>query len=200
MSSLPPAPWCDVSVDFVGPLPSGYMLLVVTDDYSIFPEVEIIKPTSAKTVIPNLDNIFSRQGIPQNVQTDNGPPFQGENFRNFGNDLGFTHRRITTLWPQANGEVERFVDTLLKAIRTAHIEQKNWKQKMYRFLRQYRATPQCAAAEALHNSLFRTQLQQPPADSVLSLLNTRFKIQQNDEQRKQHMKQYADNRRNARYI
>ena len=119
-----------MSVDFAGPLPSGDLLPVVTDDYSRFPEVEIIKSTSAKTVILNLD-IFSRQGIPQAVWTDNGPPFQGEDFRNFGNDLGFTHRCITPLWPQANGEVERFMDTLLKAIRTAHIEQKNWKQEMY---------------------------------------------------------------------
>ena len=38
MSSLPPAPWCDVSVGFAGPLPSGDMLPVVTDDYSRFPE------------------------------------------------------------------------------------------------------------------------------------------------------------------
>ena len=53
-----------VSVDFAGPLPPGDRLLVLTDDYSRFPEVEIIKSTSAKTVIPNRDNIFSRQGIP----------------------------------------------------------------------------------------------------------------------------------------
>jgi hypothetical protein len=31
--------------------------------------------------------------------------------------------------------------TLEKAIRTAHLEKKNWKQEMNAFLRQYRATP-----------------------------------------------------------
>ena len=158
MSGLPPAPWCDVSVYFAGPLPSGDMLLVTTDDYSCFPEVEIIKSTSATNVITNLDNVFSRYGIPQTVRTDNGPPFQGEDFRNFVNDLGFTHRRITHLWPQANDEVERFMDIILKAIRTAHIKQKNWNQEMYRFLRQYRTTPHCTAGVAPAKALYNTTL------------------------------------------
>ena len=36
----------------------------IMDDYSRFPEVEIFGSTSAKTVIPKLDSIFARQGIP----------------------------------------------------------------------------------------------------------------------------------------
>ena len=73
------------------------MLLVVIGDYSRFPEVEIIGSTSANTVVPKLDSIFSRQGIPEMVHTDNGPPFQGEDFSSFSKDLGFKHRRITPL-------------------------------------------------------------------------------------------------------
>ena len=47
------APWKEVAADFVGPFPSGELLLVVIDEFSRFPEVEIINSTSAKTVIPN---------------------------------------------------------------------------------------------------------------------------------------------------
>ena len=57
-TKLPLAPWTEVSVDFCGPLPTGEYLLVVIDDYSRFPEVEIVNSTSAKTVIPKLDRIF----------------------------------------------------------------------------------------------------------------------------------------------
>ena len=51
-------------MDFLGPFPSGDYLLVVIDEYNRFPEVEIVKSTSAKSVIPRLDAIFARQGIP----------------------------------------------------------------------------------------------------------------------------------------
>jgi transposase InsO family protein len=91
-------------------------------------------------VIPKLDGIFSRQGIPQIVKSDNGPPFNSIDFANFASYLGFEHRKVTPYWPQANGEVERFMRTLEKAIRTANLEKKNWKQEMNVLLRQYRVT------------------------------------------------------------
>ena len=37
------------------------------DDYSRFPEVEIVHSTSAKAVLPNLDRVFAAYGVPQVV-------------------------------------------------------------------------------------------------------------------------------------
>ena len=104
---------------FLWPFPNGDYLLVVTDDFSRYPEVEILRSTSAKAVIPHLDSIFARQGIPNVVRTDNGPPFNSEDFQKFATHFGFTHRRITLMWPRANGEAKRLMRTLEKAIRTA---------------------------------------------------------------------------------
>ena len=72
---LPSGPWKKLAMEFFGPYPSGDYLLVIIDEYSWLPEVEIIRSTSAKTVIPKLDAIFARQGIPDELKTDNGPPF-----------------------------------------------------------------------------------------------------------------------------
>ena len=47
--------------------------------------------------------------MPQVVKSDNGPPFNGHEFAQFADYLGFKHRRVTPLWPEANGEVERFM-------------------------------------------------------------------------------------------
>ena len=58
MSPLPQGPSQELSMDF----PNGDYLLVVTDDFSWFPEVEILRSTSAKAVIPHLDSILARQG------------------------------------------------------------------------------------------------------------------------------------------
>ena len=118
---LPSEPGNEVSVDFLSGLPTNDYLLVVMDDYSRFPEVEIVGSTSAKTVIPKLDLIFTHQGIPVVVKSDNGPPFNSDDFRNFAHHLGFTHRKVTPLWPQANGEVEHFMGPLMKMIRAAYM-------------------------------------------------------------------------------
>jgi len=64
ITPLPSAPWKEVAVDFAGPFPYGNYIMVVTDEFSRFPEVEILTLTSAKAVIPKLDAIFARQGIP----------------------------------------------------------------------------------------------------------------------------------------
>ena len=64
-TQLPAAPWKTLSADFLGPLPTGELLLVVMDDFSRFPEVEIVNSTSSATIIPKLDCIFARQGIPE---------------------------------------------------------------------------------------------------------------------------------------
>lgn len=101
-------------------------------------------------------------GIPEELKTDNGPPFPSFESRQFAEHFGFKHHRITPLWPKANGEAERFMRTLGKAIRTAHIESKNWKQKMFTFLRNYRTTPHSTTnlspAESLPNRKMRSKL------------------------------------------
>ena len=95
MTPLPKAPWCEIAIDFVGPFPSGEVLLVVIDEFSRFPEVEILHSTTANAVIPKLDCIFSRQGIPKVVKSDNGPPFNSNEFAKFASFLGFEHRKVT---------------------------------------------------------------------------------------------------------
>ena len=66
MTELPSRKWSHLCADFYVPLPSGEYLLVVLDEYSRFPEVEIVKSLSAQTVIPIFDNLFSSRGIPEN--------------------------------------------------------------------------------------------------------------------------------------
>jgi hypothetical protein len=138
---LPPGPWQEISVDFWGPTPDNKYVLVFMDEYSRFPILEIISSTSAETVIPVFDKVFAMFGIPFTCKSDNGPPFTSEKFKQFMQYIGCTHRRITPLWPQANGMAERFMKNLGKIASTCSVEKKNWKQEMYKFLRNYCATP-----------------------------------------------------------
>ena len=121
MTTLPTHPWLEVSVDLYGPLPSADYIFAVMDDYRRFPEVEIVKSTSATTVILRLDRIFSSMGIPDIVKSDNGPPFNSTDFKKY---LGFKHKKVTPYWPEANGEIENVMKPLGKACAAAQIEGK----------------------------------------------------------------------------
>ena len=67
------------------------------NDYSRFPEVEIVHSSSAKAVRPKLHHVFAAYGVPQVVKSDNGPPFNGHQFALFADYLGFKHRIVTPL-------------------------------------------------------------------------------------------------------
>ena len=190
MSSLPDGPWKEVSVDFAE-LPSKDYLLLITDDYSRYPVVEIVKSTSAITVIPKLDKVFSEFGIPDTVRSDNGPPFNGKEFKLFAEELGFKHRKITPRWPRANGEVERFVRTVKKVIKTAKAENKNYKQELNRLLRNYRATPHSTTRVAPATALFGRPMKTKLPESLFTPhINPSILV--NDQKAKAKMKRYAD--------
>ena len=197
MTILPDGPWEELSADFHGPLSTGDYLLVVIDDYSRFPEVEVVASLNAKTVIPKFDAIFARHGIPKIVKTDNGPPFNGELFTKWGKSIGFHHKKITPLWPQSNGEAERMMDTLGKLIRVCHQEKSSWKQHLFKFLRHYRATPHSTTgispAEMLYSRKIRTDI--PSMKKSVRFQDTVAKAEQRDERMKSYMKELADRSR-----
>ena len=76
-TEFPSQPWQDLAADLMGPLPSGEYVLVVVDYYSRYFEV-----TSA-TIIGSLERIFCFHGLPQSLETDNGPQFKSEEFETF---------------------------------------------------------------------------------------------------------------------
>ena len=114
---MPEKPWTQQSADFYGPIPSGEYLLVLVDEHSRYPIVEIVRSTSANIVIPVLDKVFSLFGIPQILKTDNGPPWNGSQITDFAQYSGFLHHKITPLWPESNAEAERFMRVLGKTLK-----------------------------------------------------------------------------------
>ena len=145
MSPLPETAWQEVSVDFKELSTGGY-LLVVTDDYSRYPVVDVVRTTSAAVVIPLLDKIFAEYGVPAIVRSDNGPPFNGKDFKQFADALGFRHRKITPLWPRSNGEVERFMRTLNKTIQAAKITEQRLIVRPVKHQLQSCSTDRCASS------------------------------------------------------
>lgn len=192
MSPLPSAPWTELSADF-GHLPNGQYILVVTDEYSRYPVVEILDAIPGRSVIPRLDKIFAEFGIPKTLKTDNGPPFNGHEFAQYCQHMGIHHRKTTPLWPRANAETERFMKTVKKTLRNTPTPQ--IKQQLYRFLLSYRSTPHCttniAPATILFGRPLRTMLPQITETSISIDHNS---LRERDAYQKAKMKSYADNK------
>ena len=192
MSPLPKEPWQQISADFKELSDGGY-LLVLYDDYSRYPIVEFIPSVSEPVVIPRLHKIFAEFGVPAQVRTDNGPPFNGKEFKSFAKSSGFEHRKITPKWPQANGEVERFMRTIKKTIEAAIVEHRPWEHELHDMLRNYRATPHSSTgkppATALFNRPMRIKVPNAPSPS-----GDPASIKHRDQLAKAKMKTYADRR------
>jgi len=67
---LPKSVWTELSADFAGPMPDGSYLLIIVDEYSRFPVVEIIHSTSADTVIAAFERVFAMLGNIEVLKTD----------------------------------------------------------------------------------------------------------------------------------
>ena len=91
----------EVAVDFWGPINTGKYLLVTVCKQSRWAEVEFVTSTSARAVILKMDKTFASLGIPVSVSSDNGPPFNSQDFRDPSKYLGFRHERKSPLNPQA---------------------------------------------------------------------------------------------------
>ena len=65
---------------------------------------------------PKMDKIFASMGIAVAEGSDNGPPFNGQNFSDISKYLGFRHERKTPLNPQANAEAEQFHENTEEAV------------------------------------------------------------------------------------
>ncbi|CAH8633242.1 unnamed protein product [Schistosoma bovis] len=135
----PEYPWSRIHVDFAGPI-NGITYLVVVDAFSKWPEINpIIPPTTTKT-IQILTEIFSRNGIPDAIVSDNGSQFTSSQFQSFCQRLAIKHLRSPPYHPQSNGQAERFVDTFKRALAKTKGEGTP-ADALQNFLYVYRTTP-----------------------------------------------------------
>ena len=113
-------------------------------------------------------------------------------------EKGIQHRKVTPYWPQANAEVERFNQPLEKIIRAAHIEGKNWRQELYKFLLTYRATPHAVTGIAPCQLMFGRELRtKVPQLRKPGMTKAFIVARRNDNIKKQQQKTYADSRQRA---
>ena len=115
-SPLPQHAWEKVGIDLFDL--NNKKFLVVVDYYSKYIEIAEMNRTISAIVIGKLKGIFARHGIPSEIASDNGPPFNSSEFANFGREYGFKHITSSPYFPISNGEAERAVQTAKRILAT----------------------------------------------------------------------------------
>nr|VZH95151.1 unnamed protein product [Spirometra erinaceieuropaei] len=158
----PGRPWSRVHIDFAGPL-NGVSYLILVDAYSKWPEIAPLNPATASATIAFLRRIFSQHGLPELLVPDNGFQFTSSTFEDLCSQHNIQHLRSPPYHPQSNGQAERFVDTIKRALLKARGEGST-DEIVQASLFSYRTTPNPASpggvspAEALMGRKLRTTI------------------------------------------
>ncbi|XP_058457000.1 uncharacterized protein K02A2.6-like [Malaya genurostris] len=121
------------------------IFLLIVDSYSKWLELDWMKNgTDAEKVIKKFVNLFSRFGLPDVIVTDNGPPFNSQQFINFFERQGIHVMKSPPYHPQSNGQAERLVRVVKEVMKKILIDPafKNvdLQDKLNYFLFNYRNT------------------------------------------------------------
>ena len=129
---------------------SGRLYLIVCDYFSKFPFIFQTKSTSFANIKDQLEELFGLEGTPDEIMSDNGPPFSSREFNSFLSGLGIKHHLVTKLPPQSNGFIERQIQTVKRLMEKANSTGRSFKEA----LTGLRATPIAEGialpAETLH--------------------------------------------------
>ena len=196
---LPEAPWVDIAMDLLGPLPSGDYLLVIVDYYSRYKELKITKIISSAVIIKLLKEIFGRLGYPSSITADNGRQFVSDEFKTFCKDCNILLFNTIPYWPQQNGEVERQNRDILKRLKIGKLEKKDLQECLNEYLMMYNSTPHSVTGKT-PTELFFKRLNRDKIPTFQDISNDidDTEIRDKDRQQKEKGKDYSDKRRNAR--
>ncbi|XP_062557514.1 uncharacterized protein K02A2.6-like [Armigeres subalbatus] len=124
----PKVVWETIAIDFNGPYAvlGGISILVVVDYRSRYLFAKSVKSTSFDCTKKVLEEIFEKEGYPKMIKSDNGPPFNGSEYKEYCKLRGITTIFSTPLFPQQNGLVESSMKTINKAMSAAISNKTNY--------------------------------------------------------------------------
>ena len=136
-----------------------------------------------------MHEVFSRNGLPECLVSDNGPQFVLEMFQNFMKANGLQHLTSAPYHPCTNGQVERLVYTFKQAMKASRKLGGTIQKRLSNFLLAYRSTPHSTTGESPATLFMGRTLQ-----TRLSLIKPTVERKVNREQEKM----FVNNKHSAR--
>lgn len=137
----------------------GTNFLILVDSFTKFIQVWAMKDMTCSEVSSKLRTFFSTFGIPEELVTDGGPPFQSSMFAEFCNLNGIRMLKSPPYHPQSNGLAERVVQTvkvgLKKALSDPSTKGLKLQIQLDNWLFRYRNTVSTSIGESPNSKLFK---------------------------------------------
>nr|XP_037284884.1 uncharacterized protein K02A2.6-like [Rhipicephalus microplus] len=131
-------PWSHLHVDFGGPF-KGHCFLVGMDVFSKWVEVLPVTTPSVGATIAALRKVFTPQGLPDVIVSNNGPAFASEEYLSWLTNNGIRRMMVLPYHPASNGAAERVVQTVKDKLKKS--KGGDFQTQVARVLYQYRTTP-----------------------------------------------------------
>ena len=143
-------PFSITAMDVIGPLPQTHggnkYILVWMDYLTRWAEAVPVPDAKAETIArAYFNNVIARWGAPLKLLTDRAQYFMGNVMTELAKLMGTTQLFTTPYHPQADGMVERFNGTLIRALsRYVSYSQREWDAHLPHIMFAYRSTPHSA--------------------------------------------------------
>ena len=112
---VPPEPWVKIGIDFFQDH-FGKKHLIIADYFSKFPYVFPVASAHHFKTINHLRELFTAEGIPAIMMSDNGPPFNRDEFKRFTCEFNFMHTTSSPHFHQSNC----FIEATVKKVKNAY--------------------------------------------------------------------------------
>lgn len=136
---------------------AGKLFLIVNDYYSKWFEAIKVPSKCIRVVIMELEKLFSKFGIPNEIISDN-VPFNAYEFKVFCAENNINHKVISPKHSQSNGMVEKSVGIFKKMFKKINYEEK----KLWYSILEYRNSPlegvNLSPAQLMFNRRLRTRI------------------------------------------
>ena len=97
--------------------------------------------TKSEKSYGKIDQSFACHRYPDQVVHDGGPPYNSHNFKEYAKKCCFETDLCNPEHPQANGQTEKFMISIIKLTHASITKGKDLKKEIYTFLMNYRNTP-----------------------------------------------------------
>jgi hypothetical protein len=113
-SPLPEYLFQRISMDYFEDVEKKFLIML--DGYSHWFYIYMVKKNDSDSLIKILTSHFAEHGTPEQLCSDNGPPFHSKRFKEFCDQKGIKHISSSPRYPRSNGLVERTIQTAKKMI------------------------------------------------------------------------------------
>lgn len=200
-TELPEAPWDFIATDFCGPyaIHGGIYVLVIVDYYSRYMLAMTLKSTDFASTVKCFDVIFDQHGFPKAMKSDNGPPFNSKDYREYCANRGIAPVFSWPLTPQQNGMAEKAMQIVDKAMQAASAEGRDFRKTLAEAIRAHNTAVHRTTNVVPSDVMFARKLRRtlPLLGSAIFLTNDE-EIRERDWAEKQRAKQREDKKRGAR--